>query len=110
MNANVRIDGLTSLRRVDPDESALAHALCILLEGQTGEPPAATTWFAAGEGLHFHIARIAGQAVPLSSDRISDAIAALDRIDPILIKIEGCHLKHAMQHQTVECQKLEHAT
>ena len=89
MNANVRIDGLTSLRRVDPDEAALVQALCRLLEGQLGAPADSATWFEAGEGLHFHIARIAGQAVPLSSDRISDAIAALDRVDPILIKIEG---------------------
>jgi flagellar motor switch/type III secretory pathway protein FliN len=93
MNAHVSIDGLTGLRRIDPDDAALGSALCALLRRDDLEatlvrrgPDAA--WFAVGDGTHFHIARIDGHAVLLSPERISDAVAALGHADPMLVAIE----------------------
>lgn len=90
----VAIDGLTALRRVDPRYAVLCDGLCALLRNAGLQVRVATTdhvtsWFAAGEGVHFHIAAVDGGAVPLSTDRISDAVAALDAIDPILVAVEG---------------------
>ena len=88
------IDGLTALRRVDPGDAALGSALCVLLRHaglQVRLVPVdqASPWFAAGEAVQFHIAAVDGAAVPLSPERISDAVAALDAIDPMLVAVEG---------------------
>jgi flagellar motor switch/type III secretory pathway protein FliN len=88
------IEGLTALRLVDPGDDALGSVLCATLRhaGLQVRVVAVgheTPWFAASEGMHFHIAAIGGHAVSLSADRISDAVAALDAVDPILIAIEG---------------------
>ncbi len=90
----VAIEGLTALRRVDPGDAALVSALCALLRHtglsvRGGVADHVSPWFAAGEGVYFHIAAIDGRAVPLSAERISDAVAALDAIDPVLVAVEG---------------------
>ncbi len=93
MNAHVTINGLTDLRRIDPDDAALGSALCLLLRSddvrtKLVRPAPGAAWFATGDGAHFHVARSDGRAVPLSPDRISDAVGALDHVDPMLVAIE----------------------
>lgn len=94
MNADVAIKGLTALRRFDPDDAELGNALAALLRDAgldvriEARPINASPWLTAGEGTAFHIALIDGYAVPLSADRISDAVAALDSIDAILAAVE----------------------
>jgi Type III flagellar switch regulator (C-ring) FliN C-term len=94
MNANVGINGLTALRRVDPDNAAFACALAALLDQASlavniVAADDASPWFAAGEGLHFHIATLKGGAIALAPDRVSDAVTALDAVDPMLVAVEG---------------------
>jgi flagellar motor switch/type III secretory pathway protein FliN len=93
LNAHVAFDGLTSLRRIDPDDAALGSALCALLgkndvQVSIARQVTGAAWFAAGDGAKFHIARIDDHAVPLSPERISDAVSALDHADPMLVAIE----------------------
>jgi hypothetical protein len=93
VNAHVTIDGLTGLRRIDPDDAAFGNALCLLLrtddvQAKLVRPAPGAAWFVTGDGAHFHLARIDGHAVILSSERISDAVSALDHADPLLVAIE----------------------
>lgn len=94
MATALSLDGLTSLRRLDPDAAALGGTLCALI-GDAGfdvaivrETPVAASWFACPDGIRFRILRCGGQAVPLDEGRIGDAVALLDRIDPVLARIE----------------------
>ncbi len=94
MNEAVAVEGLTSLRQVDPDEAAFASALCALmrhagLDVRVVDARLASPWFAVAEHLQFHVAAIAERAVPLSAERVADTVAALDAVDPILVAIEG---------------------
>lgn len=92
MNAHVGIDGLTALRRVDPDEAALGAALCTLLRaaGMTvrliDAPDDAA--FTTDDDVAFAIRSINGNAPTVSPTRVSEAVAALDAIDPLLVDIE----------------------
>jgi flagellar motor switch/type III secretory pathway protein FliN len=94
VSVDITIDGLTALRRVDPDDVAFGAALVALMQDAgfaariETQAIQAAPWFTAGEGLSFQITLIDGRAVPLSSDRISDAVAALDAIDPMLVVVE----------------------
>lgn len=94
MNADIAIKGLTALRRCDPADAAFGSALAALMRNVGLEiriearPIKAEPWLTAADGIAFHIASINGRAVPLSVDRISDTVAALDAIDPMLVAIE----------------------
>jgi Type III flagellar switch regulator (C-ring) FliN C-term len=94
MSAAIAIEGLTALRRVDPGEAALGSALVAMLRHAGLEvriernPTQSAPWLTVGEGVAFHIASLDGQAVLLSADRISDTVAALDSLDPMLVVIE----------------------
>jgi len=88
------LDGLTDLPRLDPGAAALGAALCALI-GNAGfdtaivrgmQPVAA--WFACADGVRFRILRSDGRAVLLDPERTGDAVALLDRAEPVLERIE----------------------
>lgn len=89
MATMIRLDGLTGLRRVDPDKAALGAVLADLIEAAECDAalihaPAPGACFACEDGVHF---RIEGGA-PLAEDRVSDAVALLDRAEPVLDLLE----------------------
>lgn len=94
MNAHVGIDGLTALRRINPDDAALGAALCMLLRasGMTVRPvaaPAHDAMFMTQGGLGFVIDSINGQTPQLSPSRLTETVAALDVSDPLLVDVEA---------------------
>lgn len=85
-----RLDGLTALRRIDPDAVALGDTVGALLEGAGFEiailpHPPAGSWFAAEGGVRF---QLAGGA-PLDAARIGEAVRLLDHADAALGAIEA---------------------
>jgi len=83
------LDGLTRLRRLDPEAAALAGAVAALLAADALVPAvvhaeAPGPWFACDDGILF---RIEGP-VPLDDTRVGDAVALLDRADPLLTRLE----------------------
>ena len=94
MTVHVTIDGLTRLRRINPDDAELCRALCVLLANAGLDASQARTepgsmWFSAGNMTQFHIRRIDGRPVLLSAARLSDAVASLDHADPLLTRVEA---------------------
>lgn len=99
MTDNVVIDGLKALRRIDRDEVSLSSALSTIFRDAGCEvsivrSPRDTSsrdispWFVASEAVLFYVDTVDDHAVILSTDRVSDAIAILDAIDPLLARIE----------------------
>jgi flagellar motor switch/type III secretory pathway protein FliN len=93
MNAHVGIDGLTALRRIDPEDAALGAAICVLLraDGTTVrlvDAPENGLFITEG-GVAFAIQSINGNAPIISTARVTEAAAALDAIDPMLVDIEA---------------------
>jgi flagellar motor switch/type III secretory pathway protein FliN len=89
MATALRLDALSSLPRVEPGMAALAEALIALMEADgidaaiVQDAPAGP-WFLCSDGVRF---RAAG-GPPLSAERVGDAIALLDRADPLLARVE----------------------
>jgi flagellar motor switch/type III secretory pathway protein FliN len=91
VNAHVGIDGLTALRRIDPEDAALSTALCALLRaaGMTVrivEPDG--LMFETESGISFSVGSINGRVPVFSVKRVTEAVAALDAIDPLLVDVE----------------------
>jgi flagellar motor switch/type III secretory pathway protein FliN len=83
------LDGLTRLRRLDPRAAALADAVASLLAADGLEPTVlhavvSGPWFSCGDGVRFRIE----DPVPLDDTRVGDAVALLDRADPLLMRVE----------------------
>jgi hypothetical protein len=92
VNAHVGIDGLTALRRIDPDDAALGTALCALLRtaGMTVRLVATDGVMFATEGnVSFAVGLIDGQAPILSATRVAEAVAVLEATDPLLVEVEA---------------------
>lgn len=90
MATALRLDALTGLPRIDADAAALAESLIALFEDdgigasiEKDSPPG--PWFVCAGGVRF---RVTG-GPPLSPERIGDAIALLDRADPLLARVEA---------------------
>ncbi len=88
MTAAAELDGLTALPRIDPHDAALGRALAATvgdtnIRAAIGGDRGAGGWFCA-EGIDF---AVAGQTL-LRAGRVDDAVALLDRIDPLLDHIE----------------------
>jgi flagellar motor switch/type III secretory pathway protein FliN len=82
------LDGLVALRRVDPHDAALGAALAALIARDDvrvtiSSDAAAGSWFRAGDADF-----AAGGQPLLRAGRIDDAVAVLDRIDPLLDHVE----------------------
>lgn len=90
MATAIRLGALSSLPRLEPSTAALAEALIALLEaegintGIVGDSPSGP-WFACPGGVRFRVA----DGPPLSPERVGDAIALLDRADPLLARVEA---------------------
>jgi flagellar motor switch/type III secretory pathway protein FliN len=92
VNAHVGIDGLTTLRRIDPEDAALSAALCSLLRvsGMAAQlVDADGMMFAADGGVSFAVASINGKVPIVSLDRVTEAVAVLDTVDPLLTDVEA---------------------
>ncbi|MBO9623400.1 MAG: FliM/FliN family flagellar motor switch protein [Sphingomonas sp.] len=85
----LRPEALHALPRVAPGSAALAEALVALLEADgigasiVRDAPAGP-WFACPDGVRF---RVPGGPA-LAPERVGDAVALLDRADPLLMRIE----------------------
>lgn len=86
-------EGLTALPKVDPDAADLTRTLCALF-GDAGLGASVVhklptgLWFAAAAGVRFQIAACEGHAPLLAADRVGDAVALLDAVDPLLTTVE----------------------
>jgi Type III flagellar switch regulator (C-ring) FliN C-term len=92
MNAHVGIDGLTALRRIDPDAAALDSALCALLRVTGMTVRLVDTdgiMFSSESGVSFAIASFDGRSPIMSPDRVTEAVALLDAVDPLLAAVEA---------------------
>jgi flagellar motor switch/type III secretory pathway protein FliN len=95
MNAHANIDGLTALRRIDSKDAALVAALAALLRASgldvrmDGHLEHMITYFDTNSDISFGIVSIEGGAVRLTPERITDAVAALDKFDPLLSNVEN---------------------
>jgi Type III flagellar switch regulator (C-ring) FliN C-term len=89
MNGHVGIDGLTALRRIVPEDAVLDSALCALLRaaGMSVQlVDAGGVMFATESGISFTVGE---NALVLSATRVSEAVAILDAVDPLLLDIEA---------------------
>jgi flagellar motor switch/type III secretory pathway protein FliN len=89
MASTAPIDGLTRLRRLDPEAALLGNAVISLLEAD-GLASAMLhairpgAWFACGDGVHFRL----DDPLPLDDERVREAVALLDKGDPLLVRVE----------------------
>jgi hypothetical protein len=100
------IDGLTSLKALDPVVTdivnrviALTHGLSVdLAEGRSGvlaaagyeaEQRDAAYWFSTASGVFVQLCKVEGQPVLLDPSRIEASVAALDMVDPVLDVLEA---------------------
>lgn len=91
MNAHVGIDGLTALRRIDPEDAALGAALCALLRAAGLTVRIVETcglMFETDSGVSFAVVSIDGRVPVFSVERVGEAVAVLDAIDPFLVEVE----------------------
>lgn len=92
MNAHVSIDGLVVLRRIDPQDAALGSAFCALLRAQgmaVQLVDANGVMFVTESGISFTVASIDGRTPIVSLDRVAEAVALLDAVDPALADVEA---------------------
>ena len=87
------VTALTALPKLDPTATALGNSVTVLLSGAGFDAqvdrPVPGAWFATSEGAHFRVARAEERVPALTPERVSDAVALLDVIDPALVRIEG---------------------
>ena len=91
MNATVGIQGLTALRRIDAADAVMGAALCTLLRDAgmvAGLTEPQGIMFSTEGAASFAVVSVAGRAPVCSPDRVSEAVALLDAIDPMLLDIE----------------------
>jgi flagellar motor switch/type III secretory pathway protein FliN len=92
VNAHVAIDGLTALRRIDPESAALGAALCASLRAagmSVRLVEADGQMFVTESGVSFSVALMDGQVPIISATRVSEAVAILDAVDPLLVDVEA---------------------
>jgi flagellar motor switch/type III secretory pathway protein FliN len=92
VNAHVAIDGLTALRRIDPEDATLGAALCALLRAagmSVRLVDADGQMFVTESGVSFSVASMGGQVPIVSATRVSEAVAILDAVDPLLVDVEA---------------------
>jgi flagellar motor switch/type III secretory pathway protein FliN len=94
MATALALDGLTDLPRLDPGVAVLGAVLCALI-GDAGfdtaivrAPQPVAAWFACAGGVRFRILRCDGRAALLDPERTGDAVALLDRAEPVLERLE----------------------
>ncbi|MGK6318092.1 FliM/FliN family flagellar motor C-terminal domain-containing protein [Sphingomonas sp. DT-204] len=92
--ASAALDALTELPAVDPDAAALGQVLCTLigsadLDAAVVRRPQAAHWFVTADGLRFTLLRCEGRRALLDEARVGDAVALLDRAEPVLAALEA---------------------
>jgi hypothetical protein len=93
-----RIGGLTDLRQINPDHADATQLILLLLDGLAVDEaeqvlaevaePAGHGWFETSTGAYFQIVRANAADIVLDTNRIDDAVAALDAVDALLNGIE----------------------